>query len=61
MERVGDEPDKIAQYLYSLEFWDGATGKITFDENGDPTLPYSIRTVTSGEAVAVDRYTPGIN
>ena len=60
IEKVGDDPDKIAQYLYSLEYWDGATGKITFNENGDPTLPYSIRTVTSGEAVAVDRYTPGM-
>ena len=57
-EAVGSDPDKVSQYLYSLENWDGAVGDLSFDKNGDPTLIYSIRQITGFEALQVDSYSP---
>ncbi len=44
------DTDCIKKYLYSVEY-EGISGKITFDKNGDPVLPIIIKTVKNGEFV----------
>lgn len=58
-EAVGDDPDKISEYLYNLKDWSGTVGMLNFDRNGDPTLPYSVKLIQGNEAQQVDVYTPG--
>ena len=47
----GYDSEKIRDYLYNVEDYDGAVGKITLDENGDPTMEYSILQVKNGVLV----------
>lgn len=47
----GYDSEKIRDYLYAVKDYDGAVGKITMDENGDPIMEYSIKQVKSGELV----------
>lgn len=57
-ERVGEDPDAIASYLYELKDWEGAVGKLNFDQHGDPTFAYSIKKIIAGESAQVEVYTP---
>ena len=49
----GYDSEKIRDYLYAVKDYDGAAGKITMDENGDPIMEYSIKQVKSGELVTL--------
>ncbi|KHO44953.1 MAG: branched-chain amino acid transport system substrate-binding protein [archaeon GW2011_AR3] len=49
----GEDTDKIRDNLYSVKDYNGAIGKLTFDENGDPLLPYSVKKITGGKAVEI--------
>ncbi|MBI3027755.1 ABC transporter substrate-binding protein [Candidatus Woesearchaeota archaeon] len=49
--KYGYDSEKIRDYLYSVKDYDGAAGKITIDENGDPIMEYSVRQARGGELV----------
>ena len=49
--KYGYDSEKIRDYLYSLKDYDGAVGKLTMDENGDPIMEYFVNQVKSGELV----------
>jgi branched-chain amino acid transport system substrate-binding protein len=51
------DPDKISEYLYSLNNWDGGSGKITFDKNGDViSLPYAIQYINNSKVTLIENY-----
>ncbi len=58
-EKVGsNDTDKISEYLYGLKLWDGASGKITFDQNGDViSLPYAIQKIKDKKVSLLETYT----
>lgn len=43
----------IRDYLYSVNTYDGASGVITFDHNGDVIKPMAVKKVTNGEPIVV--------
>ena len=45
----GYDSEKIRDYLYSVKNYDGATGNLTIDSNGDPVLDFSVKQVRNGE------------
>lgn len=45
----GYDSDKIKAYLYGVKGYEGAVGKLTIDENGDPIMEYSIKQAKNGE------------
>ncbi|MBS3101096.1 ABC transporter substrate-binding protein [Candidatus Woesearchaeota archaeon] len=47
----GYDSEKIRDYLYAVKDYDGAAGKITIDENGDPIMEYSILQVKNSQPV----------
>ena len=49
---------KIRDFLYGVKDWDGAIGKITIDQNGDPILGLNVRRITGGEVTDIGPYTP---
>ena len=49
----GYDGEKIRDYLYAVKDYDGAAGKITMDENGDPIMEYSVKQVKNGELVVL--------
>ncbi len=48
--QYGLDSDKIRDYLYDVKDYDGAIGSLTFDENGDALLPYSVKQIKNGQA-----------
>lgn len=50
MEQGGETGERMKNVLYSIEF-EGASGTVDFDENGDITKAYAIAQVTDGEFV----------
>ncbi len=55
-ENTDGSPNAIDAYLKSVTEWPGASGVITFDENGDPLPIYSVRTISDGEAPIVELF-----
>lgn len=49
----GYDGEKLRDYFYAVKDYDGAVGKLTIDENGDPIMDYSIKQVTNGELVTL--------
>lgn len=47
----GLDTDKIKTDLYATKDWEGAIGKLTIDENGDPILDYSVKQIAQGQLV----------
>ena len=47
----GYDSEKIRDYLYAVKDYDGAAGKITMDQNGDPIMEYTVKQVKNGQAV----------
>jgi branched-chain amino acid transport system substrate-binding protein len=48
-----DDPASARDVLAATTDYKGASGVITFDENGDVLKPYSIKRFIDGEAVEV--------
>lgn len=48
---VGDNSEKIKEWLYNVKSWLSVSGKISFDSNGDVIKPILIMTVKNGEFV----------
>lgn len=55
IEIAGDDTDKAKQYLLGLENYEGGSGSISFDENGDVIKPILIKQIINGEFVTVKR------
>ncbi len=53
ISKRGYDGEKIRDYLYSVKDYNGASGKITMDENGDPIMEYSVKQVRNGELVVL--------
>ncbi len=51
IESVGMDTEKIRDWLYDVKDWDGAVGKLTIDENGDPIIKFAIKQIKNGEIV----------
>lgn len=51
--RYGYDSEKIRDYLYAVKGYEGAVGKITLDENGDPIMEYSVKQARNGELVVL--------
>ena len=51
--KYGYDSEKIRDFLYSLKDYEGAVGKLTIDQNGDPIMEYSIKQVKKGELVTL--------
>lgn len=51
--KYGYDGEKIRDYLYAVKDYDGAAGRITIDENGDPIMEYSILQVKNGQVASV--------
>jgi len=47
----GYDSEKIRDYLYSVNNYDGALGKLTIDENGDPIMEYDVKQVKDGKLI----------
>lgn len=50
-EKVGDDTDKVKDCLYPVKDYQGASGILSFDENGDVVKEFGIKTVKNGEFV----------
>ena len=51
--KYGYDSEKIKDYLYSVKNYEGAVGKITIDNNGDPIMEYSVKQVKNGGLVVL--------
>ncbi len=47
----GLDTEKIKEELYATKDWEGAIGKLSIDENGEPILDFSIKQVKNGRLV----------
>lgn len=54
IEAGGYDADAIKEELNAVENWQGAIGEITFDENGDPVLAFSVKQVQNGTLVELE-------
>ncbi|MDD5148725.1 MAG: penicillin-binding protein activator [Candidatus ainarchaeum sp.] len=50
-EKTGNDVEKIKACLYSIKDFEGASGTITFDKNGDVTKPLIVKIVKNGKFV----------
>ncbi|MEM3154052.1 MAG: penicillin-binding protein activator [Candidatus Woesearchaeota archaeon] len=39
---------QIRDFLYAVKDWDGAVGKLTIDQNGDPIMTFAIKQISNG-------------
>lgn len=58
LEQFGQDTGKIRDYFLGLKGWEGALGKLTFDQNGDPLSSYAVKKVEKGNLVDVEVYNP---
>lgn len=49
VEQNGTDTAKMRDWLLARRAWDGASGQITFDANGDPLTKFSVLRVKEGE------------
>lgn len=55
INKVGNNGEKIKNWLYSEENWESTTGTSTFDQNGDVTKDLIIMTVKDGKFVKFEK------
>lgn len=58
LEQFGQDTEKMRDYFLGLKSWEGALGKLTFDQNGDPLSSYAVKKVEKGVLVDIEVYTP---
>ena len=54
IRKVGPDPVKIKDYLYSIKDFPGASGPITFDANGDLTRKHRVFRIRKGKLEPAD-------
>lgn len=52
------DPDKIKEFLYSVKNYQGASGIITFDKNGDVLKPMAIKQIKNGKPTLLEIVEP---
>ena len=52
---VGYNSDAIKNYFYGLKDYNGISGKISFDENGDATKDFMFQTIKNGQFVPYEQ------
>lgn len=55
IDQVGYDADKIKSFLHNLKDYRGATGLISFDENGDAVKPFGLKQIINGELKLVSQ------
>ncbi|MBW2969893.1 ABC transporter substrate-binding protein, partial [Candidatus Woesearchaeota archaeon] len=50
----GYDADAIKTSLYGTKDWEGAIGKLSLDENGEPILEFSVKQVKDGQLVELN-------
>ena len=53
LKKFGNDPVKIAGWVRTVKDWDGASGKVTITESGDPIGGHVVRTIKDGKAVEI--------
>ncbi len=51
IEAVGNDAEAVKAYLYDMPTYEGFSGSISFDANGDPLTGHVVFTVTGGELI----------
>lgn len=51
--KVGNNGEKIKSYLYSVSNYEGVSGKLSFDKNGDVIKPMIIKSIKDGQFVKI--------
>jgi branched-chain amino acid transport system substrate-binding protein len=51
IKAVGEDSNKVKDYLYGVKDYAGASGKITIDSNGDGVREYIVRVIKEGELI----------
>jgi len=54
INKVGQDPAKVKEFFLSVKDYEGGSGLITFDENGDAIREIIIKQAINGEFVRVD-------
>jgi len=54
-EIVGIDNEKVKNCLYDTKDYHGASGTLTFDQNGDVSKPFIIKTVKDGKFVVLEQ------
>ncbi|MFA6064654.1 MAG: penicillin-binding protein activator [archaeon] len=54
IEKVGNNSEKIKQELYNTKNYNGVSGKITFDENGDVKKPSAIMQIQNQKTIRIE-------
>lgn len=55
MQNVGPDGEAIKNYLYGVKDYDGVSGVMSFDSNGDVIKPTIIKTIRNGEFVKLEK------
>ena len=53
---VGNNPEKVRNFLLNLRDWQGALGTLNFDKNGDRVPEYAVLKLENGVLKQVDTY-----
>ncbi|MBT3304677.1 ABC transporter substrate-binding protein [Candidatus Woesearchaeota archaeon] len=53
IEEVGEDTEAVKNYLLQIENYEGASGTLSFDENGDVMKPIYIKQIKNGEFVVL--------
>jgi len=51
--KSGYDGEKIRDYFYAVENYDGAVGKVSIDNNGDVVLDFNVRQAKNGDLVTL--------
>jgi len=51
IQKYGNDPTAIKDFLYTVKDYSGASGKFSFDKNGDVSKPFVLKTVKDGQFV----------
>lgn len=54
ISEVGTDGEKIKEHLYTIKDRESVIGNLSFDKNGDPEIPFSVRTIKNSEIVTLD-------
>ncbi len=53
LTQFGNDPQKIASWVRTVKDWEGASGKVTIDSNGDRIGGFVIKIIKDGEIVEI--------
>lgn len=53
IEEVGEDSVKVREFLLQIEDYNGASGTLSFDENGDVMKPIYVKQIKNGEFVKI--------